>query len=349
VVGFTAFSYAELATRYPVSAGESAYVDAGFGRADLAVAVGILVAISGLVSASAITVGASGYLSSLTGVEPYALILGIVTTMGLLAWWGITQSVVVAGIVTVIEILGLIVVIGWSIAMTERLGFSPKDLIPPLWGSHWSGIINATVLAFFAFIGFEDMVNVAEEVEEPRRTIPKAIIYTLVIATILYLATCIAVTMAVPMEALAGSSAPLALVFADAPEAMQISFTAIAVVATVNGVLIQMIMVSRVIYGMANRGHLPTGFARISPHTQTPSVATTFVAICILGLSLFLPIARLAEWTSQIVLCVFVCVNLALVVIKRRAQIADDHFSIPLLVPVCGTIISGILLAVSLF
>lgn len=181
VVGFTAFSYAELATRFPVSAGESAYVDAGFGRADLSTAIGILVALSGLVSASAITVGASGYLGSLTGVEPSALILGIVTTMGLLAWWGITQSVVVAGIVTVIEILGLIVVIGWSLAMTETLAVSPKDLLPPLWGSHWTGIISATVLAFFAFIGFEDMVNVTEEVEEPRRTLPKAIIYTLVI------------------------------------------------------------------------------------------------------------------------------------------------------------------------
>ena len=155
--------------------------------------------------------------------------------------------------------------------------------------------------------------------------------------------------MAVPPEALAGSSAPLALVFTDAPEAMQISFTAIAVVATVNGVLIQMIMVSRIIYGMADRGRLPAGFARLPIRTQTPSVATAFVAICILGLSLFLPIARLAEWTSQIVLSVFVCVNLALIAIKRRAISADDHFSIPLLVPVCGTIISGILLVVSLF
>lgn len=348
VVGFTAFSYAELATRYPVSAGESAYVDAGFGRADFATAVGLLVAGSGLVSASAITVGASGYLGSLTGAQPSALILGIVTTMGLLAWWGITQSVVVAGIVTVIEILGLIVVIGWSMAMTERLGVSPKDMIPPVWGGHWTGIISATVLAFFAFIGFEDMVNVAEEVENPRQTIPKAIIYTLVIATVLYLATCIAVSMAVPMEALAGSPAPLALVFADAPEAMQLSFTAIAIVATVNGVLIQMIMVSRVIYGMADRGRLPAYFSRLSARTQTPSVATAFVAICILTLSLFLPIERLAEWTSQIVLCVFVCVNLALVAIKRRAEPSGDHFSTPLLVPVCGMFTSGILLAASL-
>lgn len=348
VVGFTAFSYAELATRYPVSAGESAYVDAGFSSAGLATAVGLLVAISGLVSASAITVGASGYLGSLTGAPPWALILGIVVTMGLLAWWGITQSVVVAGIVTVIEILGLLVVIGWSLAMTDKQGVAAADLLPPFWGGHWISIISATVLAFFAFIGFEDMVNVAEEVEEPRRTIPKAIIYTLVIATVLYLATCIAVTMAVPMEALAGSSAPLALVFADAPEAMKLSFSAIAVVATVNGVLIQMIMVSRVIYGMADRGRLPAYFARLSARTQTPSVATACVVVSILGLSLFLPIERLAEWTSQIVLGVFVCVNLALVAIKRRDDPAEDHFSTPLIVPICGVATSAILLTASL-
>lgn len=349
VVGFTAFSYAELATRYPVSAGESAYVDAGFRSAAIATAVGILVAVSGLVSASAITVGASGYLGSLTGAPPTVLIIGIVVAMGLLAWWGITQSVVVAGIVTVIEILGLIVVIGWSLAVTERLGIPATDMIPPLWGNHWNGVIGATVLAFFAFIGFEDMVNVAEEVDDPRRTIPRAIVYTLVIATILYLFTCIAVTLAVPMEDLAGSAAPLALVFADAPEIMQLSFTAIAVVATVNGVLIQMIMVSRVLYGMADRGRLPAFFSRVSARTQTPSVATAFVAICILTLSLFLPIERLAEWTSQIVLGVFICVNSALIMIKRRAEPAADHFSTPLLIPICGLLTSGVLLVASVF
>ena len=163
-----------------------------------------LVALSGLVSASAITVGASGYLGDLIGAPAQALIIGIVMAMGLLAWWGITQSVLVAGIVTVIEVLGLFFVIVWGMALSDRLGVPAVDLLPPLQGVHWTGIVGATVLAFFAFIGFEDMVNVAEEVEEPRLTIPKAIVYTLVIATILYLATCIAVLLAVPMEELAG-------------------------------------------------------------------------------------------------------------------------------------------------
>lgn len=348
VVGFTAFSYAELATRFPVSAGESAYVDAGFGRADFATAVGVLVAVSGLVSASAIAVGASGYLGGLTGAPPSVLVIGIVLTMALLAWWGITQSVLVAGFITLIEIFGLVFVITWGMAVSERAGVPAMELLPPLQGGHWTGIVGATVLAFFAFIGFEDMVNVAEEVENPRRTIPRAIIYTLVIATILYLATCIAVLLSVPMETLAVSSAPLTLVFAGAPDAVQIGFAAIAVVATVNGVLIQMIMVSRVIYGMADRGRLPTIFARLSPRTRTPSVATAFVAVCILGLGLFLPIERLAEWTSQIVLGVFVAVNLSLVAIKRRAEPASDHFSVPVLVPVCGLLTSIALLVSSL-
>lgn len=349
VAGFTAFSYAELATRYPVSAGESAYVDAGFGRASLATAVGLLVALSGLVSASAITVGASGYLGDLIGAPAQALIIGIVMAMGLLAWWGITQSVLVAGIVTVIEVLGLFFVIVWGMALSDRLGVPAVDLLPPLQGVHWTGIVGATVLAFFAFIGFEDMVNVAEEVEEPRLTIPKAIVYTLVIATILYLATCIAVLLAVPMEELAGSDAPLTLVFAGAPKGVQVGFAGIAVVATVNGVLIQIIMVSRVLYGMANRGRLPICFARLSIHTRTPSFATAFVALCILGLSLFLPIEQLAEWTSQIVLSVFVFVNLALIAIKLRANPPGDHFSVPVLVPMFGLFTSIALLATSLF
>ena len=348
VVGFTAFSYAELATRYPVSAGEAAYVEAGFRRARLSTAIGLLVAVSGLVSASAISVGASGYLAALTGLPAFVLIIGLVISMGVLAWWGITQSVTVAAVVTVIEIMGLAFVIFWGFGMSGHPGVPATDLLPPLQGTHWGGIISASLLAFFAFIGFEDMVNVAEEVKKPSETFPRAIIHTLLIATVLYVATCIAVLISVPTEQLAGSSAPLTLVFSNAPGGVQVGFAAVAVIATVNGVLIQMIMSSRVIYGMAARGNLPGMFARLSAQHQTPTVATALVVLCILGLSLFLPIERLAGWTSQIILVVFVCVNLSLVAIKRRSAPRGKHFSVPLIVPLCGIVTSLALLATRL-
>ncbi|AKS47300.1 amino acid/polyamine/organocation transporter, APC superfamily [Octadecabacter temperatus] len=346
VVAFTAFSYAELATRYPVSAGEAAYVDAGFGRPVLASIVGGFVALSGMVSASAVAVGASGYLGGLTGLSSPILIVAIVASMGLIAWWGINQSVKVAAAITMLEILGLVFVITWGFGMSERTGVSTAELIPPLQGTHWGGIASASLLAFFAFIGFEDMVNVAEEVETPRRTIPRAIVYTLLVATVLYVLVAVSVLVAVPIETLSGSDEPLTLVFVNAPQVVQTGFAAVAVVATVNGVLIQMIMASRVIYGMAQRKRFPAVFAILSPRTQTPTVATAFVAACIMGLSLFLPIERLAGWTSQIVLAVFVCVNLSLIAIKRRTATTGDYYRVPIAVPILG-ILTSIALFVS--
>ena len=339
VVGFTAFSYAELATRYPVSAGEAAYVDAGFRAPRLAVVVGLLVAISGMVSASAITVGAAGYLFALTGLDTSLLIVGITMSMGVLAWWGITQSVMVAAVVTVIEIAGLVFVIIWAGGIADHNGVSPAELLPPAHIGDWTQIVAASLLAFFAFIGFEDMVNVAEEVKDPRRTIPRAI---------LYIAISIAVLLAVPIGALSTSNAPLTLVFSDAPDIIQTGFALVAIVATVNGVLIQIIMASRVIYGMADRGRLPAIFARLSTKSRTPSVATAFVALCIMSLSLFLPIEKLAGWTSQIVLGVFVCVNASLIAIKRRAEDRTEHFHVHILVPIFGMITSIALLATML-
>ncbi|SMX43551.1 hypothetical protein [Octadecabacter ascidiaceicola] len=114
--------YAELATRYPVNAGEAAYVDAGFGWPLLASLVGGFVALSGMVSASAVAVGASGYLGGLTGLSSPVLIVAIVGTMGLIAWWGINQSVKVAGAITLLEIFGLVFVIAWGFGMSERSG-----------------------------------------------------------------------------------------------------------------------------------------------------------------------------------------------------------------------------------
>lgn len=345
VVAFTAFSYAELSTRYPVSAGEAAYVEAGFSSATLATLVGLAVALSGLVSAAAVSLGAASYLHGLTGAPQGALTVGVVVLMGLVAVWGITQSVMVAAIITVIEVSGLLFVMVWGFGVAEPSGTTLPDIIPPVTGAHWAGIGAASLLAFFAFVGFEDMANVAEEVKDPRHTMPKAILWTLVLATLLYIGTTTAVLMAVPLDTLSHSAAPLSLVFETAPQAVQQGFGLIAIVATVNGVLIQMIMASRVIYGLADRGHLPNALAQVWARTQTPVVATLAVVVAILLLSLTFPIDALAERTSQIVLFVFVLVNIALIRLKLEGPAATDHFRVPMVVPILGVATSLLLFA----
>ena len=348
VVGFTAFSYAELSTRYPVSAGEAAYVQAGLRRVWIAQAVGLAVATSGIISAAAVAIGAGGYVANLLTIPPGLATIAIILLMGLVAWWGISESVATAAIITVIEILGLGFVIAWGFGAAEPAGVSLVEMMPPLQGEHWLGIGTASVLAFFAFVGFEDMVNVAEEVKNPRKVLPQAIATTLVVATVIYIAVVAAVLVAVPLSDLAGAKAPLTLVFAEAPNWVQNGFAAVAVLATVNGVLIQMIMASRVLYGMADRGQLPSSLAQISSLTSTPGYATALVVAIVLALTQFVPIERLAGYTSQIVLSVFVFVNVSLIAIKRQSSSAGDFFNVPLAVPVLGVMTSLALLATSL-
>lgn len=346
VAAFTALSYAELATRYPVSAGEAVYVGAGFGIGPLTLAVGLLVALSGIVSSSAIAIGAASYLASFTPFSIPLLTLATVLAMGLLSAWGISQSVTVAAIVTLIEIAGLLLVIGWGIFSDASSGVAIAELLPDRSAGHWEGIGSAALLAFFAFVGFEDMANVAEEVKDPERIFPRAIMLTLCIATLLYMATAITVILTVPEGALAASEAPLALVFADAPAGMAELFIGIAIIATVNGILIQMIMASRVLYGLAHGGRLPRQLAWVSPRTRTPLVATALVVAAIMLLTQAYEIGALAERTSQIVLIVFILVNLSLLRIRRREQGPPrDIFCVPQVVPLLGVVTSIALLA----
>ncbi|MEM7547646.1 MAG: amino acid permease [Pseudomonadota bacterium] len=347
VVAFTAFSYAELSTRYPVSGGEAAYIQAGFGAAWLATVTGLAVASSGIVSASAVAIGAASYLQALTFAPHGLLTMLIVATMGAIALWGITQSVTVAAIITVIEISGLIFVIAWGFGVTEPNGVALEAMLPPVGGAHWTGIASASLLAFFAFVGFEDMANVAEEVKDPVRTMPQAIIWTLVLTTILYIGTTSAVLFAVPLASLAASAAPLILVFQTAPESVKQAFSLVAIVATINGVLIQTIMASRVIYGLADRGQLPAFLAWVSHRTKTPVPATIGVVLFIMVLSQILPIDDLAAHTSQIVLVVFMLVNVALIRLKVSRQQPAEHFRVPMVVPVFGLLTSVLLLGTS--
>ncbi len=337
VVAFTGLSYCEMGTRYPVSAGEAAYMRHGFNSKTLSLIVGLMVVSVGVVSSAAISIGAAAYLRAFIPLSPELLTALVIVVLGLAAIWGIVESVTVAAIFTLIEIFGLGLVVYFGLKTNPDLIGELGRLVPPFEKAAWTGIASASLLAFFAFVGFEDIANVAEEVKDPGKTLPWATILTLLIATIIYTMIVSVVVLSVPMETLSKSDAPLGLLFAGSGSRISMLFGVIASIATFNGVLIQMIMSSRVLYGLASQKNLPAVIAYVNPVTRTPLVATALVVVLVLVLAFFLPIMALAELTSKIVLVVFILVNLALLRLKWiGTPPGDDVFQVPFWIPILG-------------
>jgi amino acid transporter len=348
LAAFTALSFGELVSRFPHSAGEAAYVQAGFGRRGLATAVGLLVAIAGCVSAAAMAKGFAGYLAELVEVPELICIAAFVALLIAVAVWGVVESVTLAGVITLIEVAGLVVII-WVAG--DSLGQLPErwpELLPVSNPGVWRGVAAASLLTFYAYLGFEDMVNMAEEVKDVRRTLPLAIGITLVITTILYITLAAVCVLAVSPAELAASTAPLAFLFERVTGAAPTGIALVGILAVVNGALIQIIMASRVLYGLAARGHLPAPLARVHSRTATPHYATFAAGALVLVLALGFPLAGLAEGTSVATLLVFASVNLALWRIKGRAPLEEPVFSIPRWVPAVGACSTGGLLLLRL-
>jgi amino acid transporter len=319
LMALSAASFAELAGRLPVAAGEAAYVRAGFRSDRLATAVGLLVVAVAIVAAATISVGAAGYVQVFVPLPLPILVAAVVLAMGAVAAWGVKESVTFAGVMTVIEIGGLLVIVFAGATIGPELVTRLPEAIP---GSFdpvvWAGVISATLLAVFAFLGFEGLANVAEELKSPERTLPRAIFLTLALTTVLYVLVVWVALVAVGPGELAGSQAPLALVFERLTGASPKIMSLIAIVATVNGVIVQIIMASRVLYGLAEQGGLPAWLGAVNPVTRTPLVATALATTAVLVLALFLPLEGLAELTSRLTLVLFSMVNAALIALKAR-------------------------------
>ena len=338
VMAPAACAFAELAGRLPVSAGEAAYVRAGFRSGTLSLIVGLMVVAAGSVSAATVSVGSAGYIRDFIDLPDTTIIVVVVLVMGAVAGWGIVQSVTFAALFTLIEIAGLVLIV-WSGAVEhpELPGRLPELVPATLDANVWAGILGAGLISFFAFIGFEDLVNIAEEVKRPQRTLPWAIFWTLALTTLVYVLVVAVAVLAVPLDELAASRAPLSLVFARVTGLSPAAISAIAIVATLNGVIVQIIMGSRVIYGLADQGSLPAALGRVSPLTRTPLIATGLVVLVILALALALPLESLAETTSRITLTIFALVCAALVKLKLEGvPPPETAFVVPLWVPLLG-------------
>lgn len=336
VATFTAFTYAELSSRYPLSAGEAVYIERGLERRWISVVTGFLIILSGSVSAATVAKGAVGYLNVLFSIPAPVAIVLLLFLLCAVAIWGITQSMLVAALFTLAEILGLLMVV-W--AGHDRLPELPDrlpELLPPLDAGVWSAILLAGFLAFFAYIGFEDMVNVAEEVKRPERNLPAGIISALVVSTVLYTLVSLVSILSVPPAELAASDSPLALVYERGTGRQPTLVTSIGLVAIVNGALIQIIMASRVLYGMSRQGWLPAVLARVNPVTRTPIVSTILVTAFVMLLALAIPLIALASVTSLLLLIVFSLLNLSLLIIKRTGPPGAGIMTVPHWVPAGG-------------
>jgi len=330
---FTAFSYMELAGRYPVSASVSVYLHKAFGRRWLSIMIGLAMVASGVASAAALSQGFAGYLNSFINVPITVASVGLICLLGAIAIKGIGESAKTAALLTAVEVFGLLLVVWFGRGAFGSFDTAGVLSVDPAIGV--SGIIAGAFLAFYAFIGFEDMANVAEEVKKPRRNMPLAILFALGGATILYLLVAFVATSLVPPGELAESKAPLALVFERSGANAGI-LGLIGLVATVNGVIVQIIMGSRILYGLAKQGWLHSKLAEVHKVRKTPVLATLIVLSAMIAGTLLLPLVSLAQLTSLLVLSIFTLVNAALIAIKRRTPKHKGYISVPSAVPYIG-------------
>ncbi len=328
----TALSYAELSARIPVASGEAAYVAQGLGRRGLALFVGLAIVLAGSISAAAVLRGGVGYLSGLVSLPGAWAVIVLGGALTLVALIGVLESLALAALFTLVEVGGLLMVV-WA-GFTAPVVVDFTALPPP----GWAGIGAASVLAFFAFIGFEDIVNMAEEARDPGRTMPRVILGALAITALLYALVSLAALRAVTPEALAASERPLALVWEAATGRAAGFLSAIAVVAALNGVLAQIVMASRVLFGLGRRSRALAVFAHAHPRLGTPVLATLLVGVAVVGGALTLPVALLAEYTTLVLLVVFVLVNGALIGLKRQG--GEVPFRVPGFVPWLGILTS---------
>lgn len=342
----TGLSYAELSSRYPTSAGTPQYVYEAWGNATLSIVVGWLVVATGIVSAATLTVAFVGFLSDLVASPRIPGLILTTAVLTAIAAKGITESLLVAVAITLLEVGGLVYVFIAAAGALPASGVDFADLLPAFAIEPWAGIGLGAFLIFYAFIGFEDVVTLAEETHDPERTMPRALVIALVLTALLYTAVSVAAVMVVPQAALIEANTPLALLIGDGRPAAVVAITVIGMFAGVNGALVQFVMAARISYGMAREGRAPHWLGSINARTRTPLNATVLAGAVSLLLALTLPLLTLAKVTSGIILFVFVLVNAALVRIRRTQPTrAAGLLVVPLWVPWAGALSCVALLA----
>ncbi|MDH3299131.1 MAG: APC family permease [Acidimicrobiia bacterium] len=321
IAAMTGVSYALLVRVYPRAGGEAIFVQHGLGRR-FGRATGYGVLVTGIESSAVVALAFAGYLRELVDIPTSVLAVGVVVVLAGLATWGARESVVAAAAITLLEVGTLAVILVVGLPGLGDIETWQRSWSPPTSATAGSAVLSGAIVAFFAFIGFEDIENMAEETVDPVRTAPRAILWTLGITVVCYLAIALIAVAAPDRAAVAESDAPLALLFEQLTGRSGDVVSAMAAVAMINGILVQIMMAARVLFGMGQEGLAPRWLGVAGRRRQTPVRATALVASAVIVLALGVPLLRLAEVTSVVVLAVFAMVNLSLF---RLGAVLDDH------------------------
>jgi amino acid transporter len=341
----TAFSYLELVTKYPKAAGAALYTHKAFGIHFLTFIVAFAVMCSGITSASTASRAFAANFSSTLALwlGDYGIVIISLLFMALVAivnFRGVGESVKANVVLTCVELTGLLIIIFiglWAISagqgdVSRVLTFEPATDR----GMFWS-VIAATTLAFFAMVGFEDSVNMAEETKDPSKIFPKVLLTALLITALIYVLVSISAITLVPAAELGEGETPLLkVVSAGAPGFPVGIFAIITMFAVANSALINMLMASRLVYGMSREGVLPAMLGRVHRGRRTPYVAIAFTSLLAFGLIAFVgAVPALGGTTALLLLGVFTIVNVAVLVL-RKDRVDHQHFRTPTILPILG-------------
>ncbi|MBL7258976.1 APC family permease [Paractinoplanes lichenicola] len=343
----TAFSYLELVTKYPRAAGAALYTHKAFGIHFLTFIVAFAVMCSGLTSASSASKAfASNFVEAFDlslgdGFALTAIALGFMLLVGLINFRGVGESVKLNVLLTCVELTGLLIVIcigAWALGGGNGDLSRLTDFQAAEGESAFFSVTAATALAFFAMVGFEDSVNMAEETKDPVRIFPKVMLTGLCITGAIYVLVSISSVALVPPAELGEGDAPLLKVVEAGASAFPLwIFAFITMFAVANSALINMLMASRLLYGMANERVLPRVLGKVHPSRRTPWVGIVFTTVIAFGLIWFADLTALGGTTSLLLLCVFTVVNIAVLVL-RRDRVEHSHFKAPTVIPIIGAV-----------
>jgi amino acid transporter len=346
--GCTGLTYASLGSKYPRAGGAAYITKRAFGLQRLALVVGLAVGMSGLVSMAAGSRIFAGYFIDVVGGVPlWAVVLGYVVALGAVNAIGMRQSTWLNALCTAVEAGGLLLVIAVGVRWWGAVDYLDASSVQNPTGALGPGLVlSGAVLTFYAFIGFEDVLNVSEEVKEPARTVPIAVVVAVSLTTVIYMAVSITAVSVVPHAELAAASGPLALVVERAaPWVPAIILPVIAMFAVANTGLLNYIMGSRLVFGMAREGMLPSLLARLHPTRRTPHVAIILLGVIVALLALSLDLKVLATATSLLLLSSFMVMNAAAIVLRRRPGEPKAGFSVHPAIPALGILVCGTMIA----